>query len=145
MIAILVRNKSGISLLPKRLVTWKSGKEGLQVDGYAATDFGKVAGVVDEWLPSTGVANNDLFWLVVKGPTKCLKSLDANTLTQDDYVVAITAAASTSTTAGRITSIVLANSATNNASMALNRIGLAMSTSNTTGADILTYVDLLGG
>lgn len=142
---ILVRNKSGVALLPGRLCVWKSGKEGLQVDGYTTTTYAKPAGVVDEWLPSTGVAANDLFWLVVKGPCLVKKSLDGNTLTQDDYVVAITAATSQSTTAGRITSLIATSNATDALSMALNRIGLAMSTSATTGADILTYVDLLGG
>lgn len=142
---ILVRNKSGISLLPGRVCVWKSGKEGLQVDGYTAVDSAKAAGIVDEWLPSTGVANNDLFWLVVKGPCLVKKSLDANALVKDDYVIAITAAASTSTTAGRIVSIVATSNATNCMSQALNRIGVAMSTSGTTDANVLTYVDLFAG
>lgn len=144
-ICILVRNKSGISLLPGRVCVWKSGKEGLQVDGYTTVDSAKAAGIVDEWLPSTGVANNDLFWLVVKGPCLVKKSLDANALVKDDYVIAITAATSQATTAGRIVSIVATSNATNCMSQALNRIGVAMSTSGTTDANVLTYVDLFAG
>lgn len=142
---ILVRNSSGAAMLPGRMAVWKSGAEGKEVDGYTTTDYAKVAGVVDEWLPAAGVADNDLFWLVVNGPCNIKKSLDANALVVDDYVVAITAATSHSTTAGRIMSISLQNNATSNTSMALNRVGIAMSTSGTTGANVLTYVDLLGG
>lgn len=142
---LLVRNSSGIALLPGRVAVWKTGAEGKEVDGYTTVDSAKAAGVVDEWLPATGVANNDLFWLVVKGPCNIKKSLDANALAVDDYVIAITAATSQATTAGRITSIVGTSNATNCMSQALNRIGIAMSTSGTTAANVLTYVDLLCG
>lgn len=140
---ILTRNVSGVALLPKMLVTYKTLYQGRRVDGYTVLDQGIVAGVVDEFLPSTGVANNDLFWLVVRGPSMCLKSKDGNTLAKDDYVVSITAAASTtSTTAGRIMSIAATSNQTNAMSQALNRIGIAMSTSATTNADILVNVKL---
>ena len=141
-VAILVRNASGIALLPGRVCVWKTNNEGKQVDGYTTTDYAVPAGVVDEWLPSGGVANNDLFWLVVKGPCLVKKSLDANALVKDDYVIAITAATSQATTAGRIVSIALQNNATSNTSQALNRLGMAMSTSGTTAANVLTYLDL---
>lgn len=141
--AILVRNVSGVSLLPKMLVTFASGYQGRRVDGYARLDQGIVSGVVDEFLPSTGVANNDLFWMIVRGPALCIKSVDANGLVKDDYVVSITAAASThSTTAGRIMSIAVTSNQTNAMSQALNRIGIAMSTSATTSADILVNLKL---
>ncbi len=142
--AILVRNVSTVSLLPGRVAVWKTLSQGKQVDGYSGVDgnYCKVAGVVDPFLPSTGVAVNDLFWLFVKGPTLVKKSTDANTLTSNDYVCAITAAASTSTTAGRIISFVATSDTTSAASQALNRLGIAMSTSNTTNADILVRLDL---
>jgi len=140
--AILVRNASGIALLPGRVCVWKTLQQGKQVDGYVSADFGKCAGVVDPFLPSTGVASNDYFWLIVKGPCLVKKSLDANTLSSDDYVVSITAATSQATTAGRIVSAVLANNATSNASVALNRLGIAMSTSATTDANVLVRLDL---
>jgi hypothetical protein len=139
---VLARNASAISLLPGRVCVWKSAKQGKQVDGYVSLDSGQVAGVVDEWLPSTGVVTNDYFWLVRKGPCLVRKSLDANTLAKDDYVIAITAATSQATTAGRITSIISTSNQTYCMSAALNRLGIAISTSATTDANVLVYLDI---
>jgi hypothetical protein len=68
-----VRNVAGSPLLPKRVAKFKSSSTdpriyGNQVDGYAT--IGLAGGVVDEFLPAAGVPNNELFWLVVDGPTK---------------------------------------------------------------------------
>lgn len=142
-VAILVRNASTISLTPGKLVVWKTTLQGRQVDGYAATDYTQVAGVVDPFLPTTGVATNDYFWLFVKGLVLCKKGADTNTLTKDDYVCALTANGSTNTTAaGRIQSFVATSNATFAVTQAMNKIGVASSTSNTSGADILVRVDL---
>jgi hypothetical protein len=142
---ILVRNVSGRTLLPKMTVCWKAGYIGTRINNFSAVESGVVAGVVDEWLPSTGVANNDLFWLAVKGPSLCLKESSTTAINYDDWVAAITAAASTtSTTAGRIRAVAATTESTTTLSHALNRIGRAMSTSNTSGAstDFLVYLDL---
>jgi hypothetical protein len=149
--AILVRNASGVALLPKRLVTWKSANRGKQVDGYARLDWQDVAGVVDEWLPAAGVAANDYFWLVVKGPTLCTTAAAGsalNVISVDDNLVSLTAAASThSTTAGRVQSFV--TGATTNITAAydqlLNTIGKAMSAKTTaqTNGDVLVYMKLI--
>lgn len=144
-VCILVRNVSGRTLLPKMAVVWKAGFVGTRVDGFSAAESGVVAGIVDEWLPSTGVANNDLFWLAVKGPSLCLKESSTTAIAHDNWVAAITAAASTtSTTAGRIRAVAATSESTTTLSHALNRIGRAMSTSNTSGAstDFLVYLDL---
>lgn len=141
--ALLVRNASGIALTPGRTVVWKTTKQGRQVDGYTSVDQSEiVAGVVDEWLPSTGVATNDLFWLVIKGPSNVKKALNGATVNKDDYVVCTTAATSQATTAGRIGALVSTSNQTFAMSQALNRLGVAMSTSATTAANVLTYVDL---
>lgn len=145
-LCVLVRNASGIALLPKRVCIWKSTMQGKQVDGYSNSDalvpHGGIAGVVDEWLPATGVPNNDYFWLAIKGPSLVKKSLDANTLAKDEYVVNITAVTSQSTTAGRIISYVATSNATVASNQANNRLGVAMSTSATTDANVLVYLDL---
>ena len=142
-VCILVRNDSGTTLLPGRVCTWKSTYQGRRVDGYTRLDQGQpVAGIVDEFLPAAGVADDDLFWLVVRGPALVKKALNGNTLAKDDFVVAITAATSQATTAGRIMSIASTSDATNGASQVLNRIGIAMSSSATTDANVLVYVDL---
>jgi hypothetical protein len=141
---ILVRNTSGTTLLPGRVCVWASTYQGRRVDGYTSLDQGQpVAGIVDEFLPTAGVADDDLFWLVVKGPALIKKALSAATLAKDDFVVAITAATSQATTAGRIMSIASTSNATNGCSQVLNRIGIAMSTSATTDANVLVYVDLI--
>ena len=97
---IAVRNASGVALLPKRVVTFKSGSFS-EVDGYTSLTDEATAGVVDEHLPAGGVAANDVFWLTVEGPTevKLGPNLQA---AADTTLVALTAAASTdSTTAGQ--------------------------------------------
>jgi hypothetical protein len=65
---IAVRNTSGAALLPGAVVKFKASAILDEVDGAAATATGLI-GVVDEYLPAAGVANNDIFWLVVSGPT----------------------------------------------------------------------------
>lgn len=149
---MIVRNVSGIALLPKRVVTFKAGKIG-QVDGYCTTDAQAVAGVVDEWLPSTGVPANDLFHMVIKGPAKVLTDIAAasgNVINALDYVVALTAATSQATTAGRVATSVITFQVTSNVTdgtiqkYAANRIGFALSAKTTanTNADLLLYVKL---
>lgn len=97
---IAVRNVSGVALLPKRVVTFKAGSIS-EVDGYANATDEICAGVVDEHLPASGVANNDVFWITVQGPTE-VKLGPGLTAAVDSSLVALTAAASTdSTTAGQ--------------------------------------------
>jgi hypothetical protein len=141
----LVRNDSGIALLPKRVAVWKAGYRGRRVSGYVTTDYAMAAGVVDEWLPSAGVADDDLFWLTVKGPSRVLNDIAAATTAHIDegaYIVALTAATSQATTAGRVQAFVATSNATNAVSEALNRIGVAMSTrtSANTNSDVLADI-----
>lgn len=150
---MLVRNSSGVALLPKTAVTWKSGARGKQVDGQAefAPDRA-IAGIVDEWLPSTGVAANDYFWLTVKGPTLALTSIagdETNVISVDDWLVNSTGANSTATTAaGRVIPAVIPSGITTNITFAqssnLYKFARAMSAMTTaqTNANVLVYVDL---
>lgn len=145
----LVRNDSGIALLPGRVAIWKAGAVGRKVDGYLAEDalvstrLALPAGIVDEFLPAAGVADDDYFWLVVRGPALVKKSLDANTLTQGEVVVGITAATSQATTAGRIKSYVQTSNATVASNQAHQKIGIAISTSATTDDGVLVFVQLI--
>lgn len=146
---ILVRNAATIPLLPKRLVKWKSGSRGKQVDGYCTTDWAEAAGVVDEWLPAAGVAINDLFWIVRKGPTLCLTDLAGgalNVIAVDDVMLALTAATSQATTAGRVQPFVATSNLTNAIVMAFNKLGRAMSAKTTanTNAGVLVDMELIG-
>lgn len=66
---IAVRNTSGGPLLAGTVVKFKKAAILDEVDGPAADATAVPIGVVDEYLPARGVANNDVFWLVVSGPT----------------------------------------------------------------------------
>jgi len=131
---IAVRNASGVALLPKRTVVFKSGSLS-EVDGYNADTDVPVAGVVDEHLPASGVANNDVFWITVEGPTE-VKLGPAQQAAADAALVALTAATSTvSTTAGQ--------AQTGAATYLQNGyIGRAIS-AGTTGQDVLAVVNLV--
>lgn len=69
----VVRNLSGVALKPGRLVVYATAStvahEGA-VSGYATAASDRPAGIVDEHLPAAGVPANDLFYLVVNGPSK---------------------------------------------------------------------------
>ena len=143
---ILVRNTAAVALTPGRVVTWQADYRGKRVDGYGTATAAAVAGVVDDKLPSGGVAIGDLFWLMVKGPALVKTSLagDAeNVIADGDNLVALTAATSGATTAGRINGQVLTGATQPLADQIQNRIGVAMSAKTTanTNADVL--VDLL--
>lgn len=84
---IAVRNGSGVALLPKRAVAFKSGSFS-EVGGYTRLTNDVVAGVVDEFLPTSGVASNDVFWVTVDGPTEYFVS---QTVAAGDVVAAVTA------------------------------------------------------
>lgn len=131
---IAVRNVSGVTLLPKRLVTFKSGSIS-EVDGYTNATDEASAGVVDEHLASSGVANNDVFWITVQGPTE-VKLGPAQEAAVDSALVALTAATSTvSTTAGQAQT----GAATY---LQAGYIGRALS-AGTTGQNVLAIVNLV--
>lgn len=147
-VAVLVRNVSGGYLEPGRLVTWKSGYRGKRVDGYSCTTAGEVAGVVDEYLPATGVPNGDLFWLVVKGHSLVRNDIDGNAIAAGDVLVALTAATSGATAAGRVAAWAGTFTATQTTDGTLykaivNRIGRAVSakTAGQTNALLLAEID----
>lgn len=69
----VVRNVSGVALKPGRLVKFSAASTApheTRVEGYCVALSDRPAGVVDEYLPAAGVPNNDLFYIVVGGPTK---------------------------------------------------------------------------
>ena len=151
--AVLVRNVSGVALLPKLGVSWKAGKRGTEVDGYVNETGGELAGVVDDHLGSAGVPNNDVFWVIYDGPCLCTTTAAAgatSNIAEGDTVQAATAAASThSTTAGRVqghnsAGPISAAETTNGYAFKLlrNAIGHAMSARTTaeTNNDILVDV-----
>jgi hypothetical protein len=140
----LVRNTSGAALLPKRLVTFEAdGLDfGQRVDGYSDTTAEGPVAVVDEWLPAAGVQANNLFWVVVEGPTRCLTDIAAsasNVITAGMRLVSLTAATSGATTAGRVAPQSLAGATAPLGDQIQNSFGYALSakTTNNTNADVL--------
>jgi hypothetical protein len=96
---VAVRNTSGAPLLPGAVVKFKKTAILDEVDGVAAAVADAPLGVVDEYLPPIGVANGDIFWLVVAGPTAITT---AATLAAGALVTATAGAAATGTAANAI-------------------------------------------
>jgi hypothetical protein len=144
-----VRNVSGIALLAKRLVTLQTaGTDGRfflgRVDGYATLTAAQ-AYPVDEFLPAAGVPNNDMFWIVVDGPAKVLTDLAGaatNVFAVGGAIVALTAATSQATTAGRVAPQDLTGATSILGNQIQNKIGYALSarTTGNTNADLLIDV-----
>ena len=152
--AVLLRNTSGLTLLGKRLgqLARTAGFAPVhEVDGYS-TVLGN-AGVVllDPYLPSTGIADDDIFWGVFSGPALCLLPLLSTghaDISVNDPLVGHTGTTTGVTTSGRITKVqfIAATSGETGAalqafSMAKNCVGRALSArtsqETTAGADIL--------
>jgi hypothetical protein len=144
-VAILVRNVSGINLLPGRVCSyWASGYAGKRVAGYVTTTAARASGVVDEHLPAAGVPTNDMFWLVVKGPTLVridIAAAGAN-ISEFDRLVALTAATSQCTTAGRVLTQVATGATGVLAADIQNVIGTALSGRTTADTAGLCLVDV---
>lgn len=140
---VAVRNMSGAALLPKRLVKFSTtaGTAGIsEVTGYADTTNAEFVGVVDEFLPSAGVADKDVFWVVVDGPTEVAHALSGTAVAAGNKLAAITAATSGATTAGRVTPSGVGAATTGAGDNALGVIGYALSAGTTSGDAILALV-----
>jgi hypothetical protein len=141
---VAVRNTSAGALLPKRVVRFAVGTAGTAVfaavDGYAAVGNNEFVGVVDEFLPSAGVAVNDVFWVTVDGPTEVSVALSGTAVAVGDRLSAITAATTGATTAGRVTPSALAAATTGAGNDSRGVIGYACSVGATTGAAVLALV-----
>ena len=142
-----VRNTAAVALLPKYLATYESvaGKIGQTVDGLhdvEATE--RPAGFVDEYLPSGGVIDDDVFYIVVEGPAvgKVSRVAAEAVITLNDRLIGATAVTSGSTSAGRVKTIDLTGATTPLANQIMHSLGRALSARTTadTGADILIDV-----
>lgn len=96
---LIVRNTSGGPLYPKMLAQVSPT---FAAAGYTASTGGE-GYPIDEFLPASGVPANDLFYVVINGPAKCLLDIAAtngNLIAIGDWISALTAAASTGATSG---------------------------------------------
>jgi hypothetical protein len=142
-VCIAVRNKSGAALLPKRVVSFSTtaGKLFSEVTGYSAVTNAEAVGVVDEFLPSGGVAADDVFWVTVNGPTEVAAALSGTDIAAGDKLAAITAATSGATTAGRVTPSPVSASTAGANNNGLGVIGYAVSAGATTGSAVFALIN----
>lgn len=144
----LVRNVSGIALLPRRLVRLiKTDTTNLygRTDGYARLITDTPCYPLDEFLPSAGLPNYDMGYIVIKGPSECLTALEAsadNLIAVGDILVALTAATTGATTAGRLAQQDLTGATAVLGNNVQHRIGRALSAKTTanTGVAILVLI-----
>lgn len=147
----LMRNVSGIAIGPKRIVTHASGYWNKRFDGYACLDnAANVAGVTDEHLPTAGCPANDMCWVTVNGPTLVKTPLGAdatNVFSEGTLLLALTAATSQATTAGRVQPYYSTSSVTAAQAQMQGVIGVALSakTTGNTNVDILVDIQILKG
>lgn len=139
---VAVRNSSAGALLPKRVVQFAGTGTALfsEVTGYSAVTNTELVGVVDEFLPTAGVAVNDVFWVTVDGPTEVAVALSGTDVAVGDRISAVTAASSGSTTAGRVGPSPLSASTAGANNNGRGVIGYAASAGATTGSAVLALI-----
>ena len=139
-----VRNSSGIALLPRRLAQFSltAGSFGHEVTGYTATVAAR-GYLIDEFLPSTGAVNDDVFWIVIEGPAEGITDLaTADTIAIGDKLVALTAATSQATTAGRLDQADFTGATLPLANQAMHYIGHAMSATTSANTNTALLIDV---
>lgn len=142
-VCVAVKNTSAGALLPKRVVTFNTsaGKLFSEVNGYSAVLNEERVGVVDEYLPSSGVAVNDIFWVTVDGPTEVVAAVSGTAITAGSRLAAITAATSGATVAGRVTPSSLVGATTGGNDNGRGVIGYALSAGTTQdGSAVLALI-----
>lgn len=141
---VAVRNSAAAALLPKRVVRFRltAGTAVFaEVDGYAAETNEERVGVVDEHLPASGVAVNDVFWVTVAGPTEVAVALSGTAVAVGDRLSCVTAATSGATTAGRVGPSPLSASTAGANNNGIGVIGRACSAGATTGTNVLALIN----
>jgi hypothetical protein len=148
-VAILMRNISGLTLLPKRLasIALTAGYGTTKnVDGYSVNNNRTGVVLIDPYLPTGGVADDDIFWGIIGGPAPCLVPMTGAGMNQDIVVgqilVAATGTTSGATTSGRISAFTAITADTTLAiNVAAGVLGRAMSAKTThqttAGQDVL--------
>lgn len=142
----VVRNMSGTTLYGKYLA--RRGVTAAKVMGYASglvNTAGMSGDPIDEYLPSAGVRNGDLFYVVEEGPAIVKTPLSAgaeNVFAVGNTVCGLTAASSGATTAGRVLAQDLTGATAVLAAQIQGRIGFALSAATTanTNSDLLIDV-----
>lgn len=150
----LVKNSSGVAILPKYLVQFSTtagaDKYNAVASGLARTTNQR-GYPADEFLPTAGVPDGAYFFIVVQGPAICKTPLAGAEFNGDISVggvlAALTAATSGATTAGRVANqTITGSSQATDYSVAIdpaeNYVGRALSAATTgnTNSDILVDI-----
>lgn len=144
----VVRNVSGQALKGGRISVYKAADPyECQVDGYAFAVGDRPAGVIDEFLPPAGVPNNDLFYIVVDGPTQVTQPHTSNSSFAIGDVLVPTAGGAASKTddlGGRVLKQDLTGTAATLGGNIQNAIGYAGEANNAVDAKIKAVVHRAG-
>jgi hypothetical protein len=158
--AILLRNTTSGVLLGKRfgqLDRTAGYAMTKNVNGYSTTAGNKGIVLIDPFLPSSGVAANDIFWGLISGCVPVLLPLAASDhvidIAVNDALCAATGTTTGATTSGRVTHVRFANAtaggteaAQSGFNMAYACVGRAMSArtsqETTAGADLLVDLNI---
>jgi hypothetical protein len=101
----VVRNRSAANLKPGRVAHFLASSSypyETAVDGYCKLLADRPAGIIDEFLPAGGVIPNDLFYLVIDGPTLVTQAASPTSVVIGDRLVpAATGSTPTDDLAGR--------------------------------------------
>jgi hypothetical protein len=148
--AMLVRNVAGFAILGKRVVKLaESGgySDFETVDGYCAVKADAHVAFSDPFLTSAGVADDDIFWVILEGPTTVLSPFEGGgfdkAISVGDPLVGATGSTTGTSGVGRVSvGGVLAGgslAATEAYAHARNNLGRALSarTTGETNAEIL--------
>lgn len=146
LIVVALRNESGLTLQPKRVVrvSLTAGYSALEaVDGYTVTLGQKLAVFTDPFV--TSIADDDIFWGILSGPTivkTAYVEADFNgQIAVGAQLVAATGSTSGNSQNGRVSNVTLPGQtgATLAFNMAANLLAVALSarTTGNTDADLL--------
>lgn len=143
----IVRNTAAIALLPKRVVRGDATAPHYtkRVTGYTTTTAERGLGVIDEYLPAAGCPVNDLCYIVIEGPSLFLTDIASgatNVIAVGGRVVALTAATSGATTAGRIAAQDTNVATSVLADAIMNILGTALSSTTTGSTNSPVLVDV---
>jgi hypothetical protein len=144
--AIALRNESGYTMYGKRLAKFglTAGPTAFEtVNGYPVATNEKPCVIIDEYLATSGVADDDIFWGILEGPVTCImqhEDLADGIVAVGDILIAGTGGGTSgNSTSGGVAKLTITSQST--ASLQpQNVIGVALSAmaaSTNTNSDIL--------
>lgn len=142
----VVRNVGTTTLTPKKFAAFQTNGNattapqayGGRVQGFGT--IGQAGVIVDEFLPSTGAATNDLFWGVVQGPTRVTSDTSGDTtISVGNFVVP--GSTGDGTVVDQDTN---ATAGTNSTAQYQGALGRAMTACSATATDFLINMRRMG-